>query len=155
MRRKRLILIGGAVLLGWYLFRQPEPPARLYKYTNSSGQIVYTNDLEKVPESQREKALKEADVPNIITADYDEVTGVGGKWNRFLQRFAGQKPLAAGGTGRSSARGERRGGGPSLAGAEYSRAADTKRLARQAARDFSEVEAAISGAGAASSRSSE
>lgn len=44
---------------------------RLFRYKDEKGLTVYTDNLEKVPASQREAALKDKALPDITTADYD------------------------------------------------------------------------------------
>jgi hypothetical protein len=44
---------------------------RLFRFKDEKGEVVYTDNIEKVPEGQRQAALAEKDLPGIMTADYD------------------------------------------------------------------------------------
>jgi hypothetical protein len=50
---------------------QERVAARLYRYKDGKGQVVYVDTLEKVPPAQREAAAKEENLKEITTADFD------------------------------------------------------------------------------------
>jgi hypothetical protein len=75
MELKILGLIVCLSLVGfvWIQMRQgvTTGQARLFRYKDDKGRVAYTDNLEKVPVSQREAALNDKAIPDITTADYD------------------------------------------------------------------------------------
>jgi hypothetical protein len=78
-----LIIVLSAAGIVWVQMRQHQSggQARLFRYKDERGKIVYTDSLESVPESQRQDALSDKDLPQITKADYDS----------YLEAFHGRK----------------------------------------------------------------
>lgn len=73
-----LKVIGFIVLLSvagfvWIQMRQgvTKGQTRLFRYKDDKGNAAYTDNLDKVPEAQRQAALNDKALPDITTADYD------------------------------------------------------------------------------------
>jgi len=88
-----ILLLSVAGVL-WVKLRQDDPgaQARLFRFKDEKGKVVYTDTIDKVPEDQRQAVLAERDIPEIVTADYDSYLDAvtnDGKPRGFLPWFKG------------------------------------------------------------------
>jgi hypothetical protein len=68
-----IVLLSAAGALWVQLRHEPSGgQERLFRYKDERGKTVYTDTIERVPESQRQAALNDKELPNITTADYDQ-----------------------------------------------------------------------------------